>query len=130
MNPSLSDYEIFSASDVPLTTLLSQYRAPTIQVIKGMPPPPNAQCDRQLNQYTHRFNGYEAVKRSKEWLFATEAAQQNTPDPSALSISKRSWEKAMQKWRADLRTSMRHECVHCEMHGCCMTYLHEDDMNL
>ena len=130
MNPSLSDHEVFSAPDVSLTTLLLKYPAPTIQVVKRMPPPPNAQCDQRLNQYTHRLNGYEAVKRSKEWLFATEAAQQNTPDPSALSISKRSWERAMQNWRAHLRTSMRRACVYCDHQGCCMTYLHQDDMNL
>ena len=53
-----------------------------------------------------RFAGLCAVKRSPAYILTVSRRgrqRPRSPDPYDLSLSKRSWEKSMQDWRASLR---------------------------
>ena len=78
------------------------------------------QCpDEWAKRHRKRLEAIAAAKRSREYQEISNCMQENPafldycqlmmkltqPDPSDRSISKRSWEKAMQCWRRDLRVA-------------------------
>ena len=78
------------------------------------------QCpDEWAKRHRKRLIAIASVKRSRDYQEISNCMQENPafldycqlmmrltqPDPSDRSISKRSWEKAMQCWRRDLRVA-------------------------
>ena len=61
-------------------------------------------ADRRLR---HRLAAVQAIRRTPEYSLSRRSlgyARPLTPDPSDLTISKRQWEKGIQRWRWRLRT--------------------------
>ena len=56
----------------------------------------------------HRQNAIQIVKGKREYLHSREQPNRpTTPDPLDRNISKRDWEKGVQKWQAQLRSFIR-----------------------
>ena len=71
------------------------------------PPGANEVCDEEVweRRTAHRLAGVGAIKRSAHYLIVTEDtgnARPKTPDPGDRTVSKRSWERGVQQWRANL----------------------------
>ena len=57
-----------------------------------------------LSRLRHRTAGRDAVKRSMDYrLMKDKETRPQTPDPHDSRVSKRGWERKVQKWRTELR---------------------------
>ena len=68
----------------------------------------NEECNEEVWQrrMMHRLAGVAAVKRSNDYIMATDHAhvpRPRTPDATDRKLSKRAWERWVQQWRMDLK---------------------------
>ena len=112
MPEAASSVSTSAASSVGASGTATGVKDTTRQLINQCP-------DEWAKRHRKRLEAIAAAKRSREYQEISNCMQENPafldycqlmmkltqPDPSDRSISKRSWEKAMQCWRRDLRVA-------------------------
>ena len=86
-----------SNRNFPCPPAIAMPRRRTPAVTEASPPEDTAR------RILKRKNAVDAIKQQPEYAECDPLVRPRTPDPEDLTLSKRDWEKMVQRWRADLR---------------------------